>query len=44
VPYQNILVKKSEGLGWVVLNRPERLNAEGARAFLEKRKPDWSGR
>ncbi len=27
VPFQNILIRKTEGVGWIVLNRPERMNA-----------------
>jgi len=51
VPFESILVKKTDGIGWVVFNRPEKLKvitrrapAELRRAFLEERKPTWSGK
>lgn len=25
--YKNLITKKEEGLGWIIINRPDRLNA-----------------
>ena len=39
--YENLLIKKGEGIGWIIINRPDKLNAlnsstvrELHRAFL----------
>lgn len=33
--YKNVLTKKEEGLGWIIINRPDRLNALNAETIKE---------
>lgn len=33
--YKNVLTKKEDGLGWIIINRPDRLNALNAETIKE---------
>ena len=33
--YKNLLIKKEEGIGWIIINRPDKLNALNAETIKE---------
>lgn len=38
MPFENILIRKTEGIGWIVLNRPEKLSAINRQTLTEVRR------